>query len=72
MKKQKNRLGYKSFIKDRKKMEEYYEWALEHQYAIDMLDHLWIAMNRELGEQIEKKMLKYKKKYKKLKKKLRE
>jgi hypothetical protein len=66
----KNRLGYKSFIDDADDIAEQYEFALNHEYSIDQLDHLWISLNCELGVKIEKKLRKTRKKLKKLKKRL--
>ena len=45
-----NRLGFTNFVEDKKKIDEYYEMALEHEHCIMMLDHLFIALVSELGK----------------------
>jgi hypothetical protein len=59
----KNRMGFKSFIKDKSKIWDVYEEILkvEDNTFIDELDHLIIALVNELGVKKEKQVEKLKK-----------
>lgn len=61
----KNRHGLTSFIKDKEKISELYEAALQDD-SIDAMDHFFIAVTSELGESLERELIETKRKYNEL------